>query len=160
MRPMVRTWTGVGTWWPKVSLHDPLAVLRMRRLLDEALIWLAEEECDNILSDFRGSDGRTLRDNLLLLAPSIAQYMDLLYFRDGSGFERCTGGVFALTSPGSRVIWICGRTLEQSYTRNPRHATASVIHEVLHTLGLGENPPTTFEITAQVLRRCGVSRTS
>jgi hypothetical protein len=46
MRPLVRTWTGVGTWWPKVSLLDPVAALRMRRLLDEALIWLAAEECD------------------------------------------------------------------------------------------------------------------
>jgi hypothetical protein len=155
MRSPVRTRTGVGTWWPKVSLLDPVTALTTRRILDEALIWLAEEECDNILNDFRDNEGRTLRDNLLLLAPSIARYMNLLYFRDGSGLELCTRGAFALTSPGSRVIWICARTLEQSYAGNPRHATASVIHEVLHTLGLGENPPTPFEITAQILRQCG-----
>jgi hypothetical protein len=29
-----------------------------------------------------------------------------------------------------------------------------VIHEMLHTLGLGENPPSTFEITARVRDRC------
>jgi hypothetical protein len=28
-----------------------------------------------------------------------------------------------------------------------------VIHEFLHTLGLGENPPTSAAITAQVLAR-------
>jgi hypothetical protein len=29
-----------------------------------------------------------------------------------------------------------------------------VIHEMLHTLGLGENPPTTLEITERVRARC------
>jgi len=29
-----------------------------------------------------------------------------------------------------------------------------VIHEVLHTLGLGENPPTSTEITLRVEGRC------
>jgi hypothetical protein len=30
----------------------------------------------------------------------------------------------------------------------------AVVHELLHSLGLGENPPTSREITAQVLKRC------
>ncbi len=30
-----------------------------------------------------------------------------------------------------------------------------VIHEMLHTLGLGENPPTSIEITQRVKGRCG-----
>jgi hypothetical protein len=30
-----------------------------------------------------------------------------------------------------------------------------IIHEMMHTLGLGENPPTTFEITERVMARCG-----
>jgi hypothetical protein len=156
MRPMVRKWTGVGTWWPKVSIPDPIAAIRMRRLLDEALIWLAVEECESILSDFTDGNGRTLRDNLDALSSSIEQYMALLYFRDGSGSEWCAVGGFAFTSPGSRVVWICGRKLEENYARSPRHATATVIHEVLHTLGLGENPPTSAEITAYVLRHCGL----
>jgi hypothetical protein len=33
-------------------------------------------------------------------------------------------------------------------------AEAMVIHEMLHTLGLGENPPSTFEITERVRQRC------
>jgi hypothetical protein len=32
-----------------------------------------------------------------------------------------------------------------------------VIHELLHALGLGENPPLSVEITGQVMRRCGGS---
>ena len=38
--------------------------------------------------------------------------------------------------------------------RSPVRAQAIVIHEVLHTLGLGENPPSSTEITARVLARC------
>jgi hypothetical protein len=30
-----------------------------------------------------------------------------------------------------------------------------VIHEMLHSLGLGENPPSSREITKQVTARCG-----
>jgi hypothetical protein len=33
-------------------------------------------------------------------------------------------------------------------------AQAIVIHEALHTLGLGENPPSSAEITARVLASC------
>ena len=31
---------------------------------------------------------------------------------------------------------------------------ATLIHEALHTLGLGENPPTSREITSRVVSRC------
>jgi hypothetical protein len=33
-------------------------------------------------------------------------------------------------------------------------AEAVIIHEMLHTLGLGENPPSSTEITFRVLNRC------
>jgi hypothetical protein len=158
MRPPVRERTGVGTWWKNVSLVDPVAAQTMRRLLDEALIWLAKDECENILDDFSDDQGRTPRDNLPALSSSISQHMARLYFLDASGSMLCSRGAFAFTARGSRVVWICGRTLEESYARSPRHATASVIHEVLHTLGLGENPPTSAEITAHVLRHCGHTR--
>ena len=32
---------------------------------------------------------------------------------------------------------------------------AVIIHETLHSLGLGENPPTSDEITWRVFSRCG-----
>jgi len=34
-------------------------------------------------------------------------------------------------------------------------AEAVIIHETLHSLGLGENPPTSDEITRRVFSRCG-----
>jgi hypothetical protein len=45
--------------------------------------------------------------------------------------------------------------LAQLHLRNPVLAESIVIHEMLHTLGLGENPPSSQEITQQVKRRCG-----
>ena len=38
---------------------------------------------------------------------------------------------------------------------DPGIAANVVIHEMLHTLGLEENPPTSEEITRQVVKRCG-----
>jgi len=37
----------------------------------------------------------------------------------------------------------------------PFYAEAVIIHETLHSLGLGENPPTSDEITWRVFSRCG-----
>ena len=37
----------------------------------------------------------------------------------------------------------------------PQDREITIIHEMLHSLGLGENPPESVAITAQVLKRCG-----
>jgi hypothetical protein len=39
--------------------------------------------------------------------------------------------------------------------RDPGLTAALIIHEELHSLGLGENPPSSQAITAQVIARCG-----
>jgi hypothetical protein len=55
---------------------------------------------------------------------------------------------------GSRVVTICGREFAKEWRERPHIAYATIIHEALHTLGLGENPPTAQVITQQVLRKC------
>jgi hypothetical protein len=50
------------------------------------------------------------------------------------------------------VVFICFRQL--SLLRREEQE-AVLIHEMLHSLGLGENPPESVAITAQVLKRCG-----
>jgi hypothetical protein len=57
-----------------------------------------------------------------------------------------------LTSAGPR-LFVCKAFLETVYQRRVM-AEVYLIHEMLHTLGLGENPPTSHEITRQVVRRC------
>ena len=55
----------------------------------------------------------------------------------------CPDGAGRINSRLSRVEFQSGSLAE-----------AMVIHEMLHTLGLGENPPTTFEITERIRERC------
>ena len=44
----------------------------------------------------------------------------------------------------------------ENLRRSRRGLTATfLIHETLHTLGLGENPPSSEEITLRVESRCG-----
>jgi len=40
-------------------------------------------------------------------------------------------------------------------SKNSRHAEAALIHEALHSPGLGENPPSSDYISERVLARCG-----
>jgi hypothetical protein len=40
------------------------------------------------------------------------------------------------------------------WQQKPTHVVAAFIHELLHTLGLGENPPPTQDITRRVLQQC------
>jgi hypothetical protein len=42
----------------------------------------------------------------------------------------------------------------ETYRSNPIHVEVIVVHEMMNTLGLGENPPTATQINEQVLRRC------
>jgi hypothetical protein len=62
------------------------------------------------------------------------------------------------TAPGCRVVRVCSEELKQINTQQPDYVVASLIHEILHTLGLGENPPSSREITARVLDAAGSRR--
>jgi hypothetical protein len=50
---------------------------------------------------------------------------------------------------------VCGRVFREAASRQESRAEIAVIHEALHTLGLGENPPDSLEITRRVAERCG-----
>ena len=60
----------------------------------------------------------------------------------------------AVTAPGSRVVYVCGRAFTEAQSRSAERAELVVLHEALHTLGLGEDPPASPEITRLVGRRC------
>ena len=64
------------------------------------------------------------------------------------------GGTLAFTAPGQRVIRVCGRRFAAHSMTRGAYGDAIMIHEMLHALGLGENPPTSGDITRQVLARC------
>jgi hypothetical protein len=52
------------------------------------------------------------------------------------------------------VVHVCPRFV-LSQRQDPTHAPELLIHELLHTLGLGENPPSTEAISRHVRARCG-----
>jgi hypothetical protein len=115
---------------------------------------LRRPECRRVFSDFKDASENLLETNLIRFAVDPADYLlKFIWFADGSQQSQCWGMTAAFTEPGSRVVFVCGRHFDQ----NSREAELQIIHEILHTLGLGENPPSSGAITKQVIARCGVS---
>ena len=113
---------------------------------------LGRPECQAVLADFRDSSGRRLDEVLRASGRTAQEQLDRLVFRSGFGRPFCGRSALAATNVGSNVVFVCFRQL----TALPRGAQEAVlIHEMLHSLGLGENPPESVAITAQVLKRCG-----
>ena len=140
--------------WPLVHIPDPVARRVTIQALEAASERLASEQCRRILADFPEQD-RPLTDTLSALSVDVRTYLTMLVFIDDSRNRYCASGIVAFTAPGSRVVRVCVDELKAIWTRNPEHTIATFIHEVLHTLGLRENPPSSSTITARVLSRCG-----
>jgi hypothetical protein len=52
-------------------------------------------------------------------------------------------------------VYVCTAWFREAFATNPGLAEEVIIHESLHALGLGENPPSSQEITTRVAERCG-----
>jgi hypothetical protein len=130
---------------------DAAAVERAR---EGAARRLQSPECQKVLTDFRDAEGRTIRENLEIWRMSPAEYLRIIPFVDGSGEKLCRSRRIALVAtPDVRRVIVCPAFADLQL-RQPREAESMVIHELLHTLGLGENPPTSIEITRRVESRC------
>ena len=53
------------------------------------------------------------------------------------------------------MVRVCAVELKLMTAQQREYVAATFIHEILHTLGLSENPPSPREITSRVLARCG-----
>jgi hypothetical protein len=126
--------------------------LAVRQAVEGAAARLARPACQEVLSDSADESGQSLHTKLQASGRSPVQALTALRFVDASAAPQCLDGTMAFTHPGWQVIRVCGR---QFRDRDPEAAIIIVIHEFLHALGLGENPPTTQEITARVAARCG-----
>jgi hypothetical protein len=123
---------------------------------------LGKPECQKVLSDFTDADGKTLLQNLETWQLGAPDYLQVIRFVDGSSIRNCRQTSVQLTTPpGLPAVYVCpaghgigGSRFAQTEIRNSSLAEFMVIHEMLHTLGLGENPPSTFEITDRVKERC------
>jgi hypothetical protein len=78
-----------------------------------------------------------------------------LIIEDGETQRQCgEQGVLAFTVAGSRVVNVCGRAFARVEQSNAEKAQATLVHELLHSLGLGENPPSPRRITYRVKELC------
>jgi hypothetical protein len=128
----------------------------IRGALVEAARRLSTSRCQDLLGDFTDERGLTLAANLQATGQTLPAYLGYVLFYDGSATEPCRAErVLAWTSPGSRAVHVCPAQFSYWQRANPGYAATIVIHETLHTLGLGERPPTSGEITAKVIERCG-----
>ena len=142
--------------WPRVLIQDPPTRWALYGALQGAARWLERPDCQTLFASFRDRRGRPLAERLGDFGVEPVGYLKLIVFADGRDLASCRrGSVLAVTMPGSRVVYVCGREFTRAWSRRSRHATAVPVHEALHSLGLAEDPPTSAEIDAEVLRRCG-----
>jgi hypothetical protein len=144
--------------WP-ASLEKALVLSGMEsRSLDRAraraYVLLDGDECRKVFSDFTDAEGRTLQERLDALGQTPAEYLGTVHFLNGEIQPQCRRSTVQMATTGkSRYVYVCPQ-FRQFQDRRPELAPVLVIHEALHTLGLGENPPTSTEITSRILRRC------
>lgn len=142
---------------PRMTMNDPVARLALRRAIVGAAGRLERDECRQVLTDFPDRSGRPLTVNLDASGHSASEYLlQHVWFVDDSDAAQCQGGIIAaFTAVGDHVIRICTEGFSATVARNSTTAEFLVIHEMLHTLGLGENPPAPDDITNRVRTRCG-----
>jgi hypothetical protein len=141
--------------WPAVMLANAMSHVAIEASLEGASRWLLGERCQTVLSEFHDAEGRPVGDKLASLGVDIQKYLRLVRFYEGSAEPQCAdGSTVAFTSRGSRVVFVCSRRFVQEWLTNREVGKAIVLHETLHSLGLGENPPSSVHITSRVLALC------
>ena len=138
----------------RVSAADPIVAVEAARAAAGRRVGLPG--CRALLAGYEDAGGKPLSRNLDALGLAPRAYVDLLLFRPApAGARACAepSNVF-FTAPGSRVVYVCEERIARLQASDPRLAAALVLHEMLHSLGLGENPPSPAQITARVLSRC------
>ena len=132
------------------------AKMTVRDALQGAVRRLAVPECQHLFEHFTDQAGRALTINLAATGKTPADFLADLYFVEGDETAQCRTDhiVAAFTAPGSRVIHVCGKRFVR-FAVKTKGGEILLIHELLHTLGLGENPPTSSRITNAVMNRCG-----
>jgi hypothetical protein len=126
----------------------------LERAREGAARKLERPECRSVLDEFRDRTGRSLAENLASKwNRSPAEYLRMIPFVDGASHSLCRRNVHMFVTMGTPRVFVC-RSFAEQQVRSPFSAENMVIHEMLHTLGLGENPPSSEEISRRVNGRC------
>ena len=122
------------------------------KAVEGAVRRLSNPVCHEVLSDFSDARGHTLVAGLAIRGQTLSTHLHELWFLDGRDQPQCArNSTDAFTVPGWQTIFVCPGVFRRPVGRGQE---ILVIHEILHTLGLGENPPASDQITRQVERRC------
>jgi hypothetical protein len=141
--------------WPNVRIDDAYTRDAAVRAVKGAADWLTRPKCQTLFLEFKDERQLPLSAKLRELETDPEGYLRLVVFLDGARSPACSRhGVLAFTARGSRVVYLCGRDFERAWRRDAREVRATIIHELLHSLGLGENPPAPREITHRVQSLC------
>jgi hypothetical protein len=128
---------------------------QVRVAIRHAQAALEDPRCREIFRDFRDASGNTLQDRLDSLGLTGQAYLEGMLFYDGERREGCRASwTLATMTPGHRVVFYCRSAFERQARRDPWSLAVAILHEELHSLGLGEDPPTSLEISRQVEKRC------
>jgi hypothetical protein len=148
----VRT-EGTEAFVPNARLRQT----RDRSLLAEAIRGaarrLADPRCQELLGEFQDRRRQPLRAVLDAQSLSAPEFLGSLFFYDGTQ-SGCRGPRLAYTEPGSHVVYVCATRFSGMYEHNTTLAEVAIVHETLHCLGLGENPPTWQEINDRIQAAC------
>jgi hypothetical protein len=139
----------------RVLIKGPTGVI-VQHVITGAMQRLERPACAGLLTEFQASDGLPLAAHVSERSVSAPEYLRTLWFADADGQSQChqSPGPVAFTAPGHSVVYVCGLHFVSMYQRNPKYAEILVIHEMLHAAGLGENPPSSEQISRAAMTRC------
>lgn len=142
---------------PKVfGFRNIETLVAVRLAVEGAAARLARPGCQDVFADFADESGQRLSTKLVATGKPPADAFGSLRFLDDRGAPQCRRReTLAFTRAGSSFIRVCGDQFRLTFRRNRTATEIIVIHELLHALGLGENPPTSHAITERVTVRCG-----
>lgn len=138
-------------------LVDPRLGPLVARTVERAAARLADPGCALVLGDFSDlRSGRPLSATLAASGRSPSSFLASLRFVDGDHTDRCRHrAAFAWVPVGAEVVFVCRSRFEPLIRKDEWLAGNVLVHESLHALGLGEDPPASEEITLAVVHRCG-----
>jgi len=155
-------WSSVLAIGLAASPSDPPARVQMAQgpeqrwaltAVEGAARRLSDPRCQQVLSDFTDATGLTLLEGLATRRLSPLDHLHEVWFLKGDAQPLCNNRTTsAFTVPGGRLVFMCPRLFHRQVGK---YDELLLIHEILHTLGLGENPPSSDAITRQVAKRCG-----
>ncbi|MCL4806232.1 MAG: hypothetical protein KJ062_00310 [Thermoanaerobaculia bacterium] len=154
----------LGAYTPPVAAGDaslPLVAERLgpvvRRTVERAALRFADPGCALLLHDFDDErTGRPLAETLAASGRTPSGFLASLRFVDADHMVQCRyRPAWAWIPVGGDVVFVCRSRFLALARKDEWLAGNILVHETLHSLGLGENPPSSEAITAAVVRRCG-----